>query len=505
MVGYKFSHIVSIFFHIIPLRSFVSCGIIYIVVLFRAAIHYYTEGIPMETPQLKKKYGLLTAIAMVVGVVAGSGVFFKAETVLVATGGNVGTGVVAWLLVGLVMVICANTFSVLASRYERASGIVDFAEIEAGSVFSFFMGWFMATIYYPSLNAILAWVTAHYLCILFGITHLTGSMTMLFAAFFLVMLFGTNALAPITAGKLQVSTTVIKLLPLVCMAIFGILSGVDTGMLARNIFTSVPLENGSGLFAAAIAVAFAYEGWIVAISLNGELKNSKRNMPIALTIGTLVIVAIYVFYYIGLTGVVTTDTLMTSGHKAAALAFEKLFGHGMGTAVFVLVVISCIATCNGVSAANCRGLYALASRKHITPRFAELDPHCNMPLSSSIMGLMMSMLWLVYFYGSNITTPWFPQVFCFDVSELPVVTLYALYIPIFLQMMRREKELPTSQRFVLPALAILGCLFMVAACVVAHREKMLGYLTVFTVDMLFGALVMLRNRKAKPVRTPIAP
>ena len=155
---------------------------------------------------------------------------------------------------------------------------------------------------------------------------------------------------------------------------------------------------------------------------------------------------------------------MSSGHKASALAFEKIFGSGMGTAVFVLVVISCIATCNGFSAANCRGLYALASRKHVTRRFAELDPHSNTPLSSSIMGLMLSMLWLLHFYGSNLTTPWFPSAFCFDISELPVVTLYALYIPIFLQMMRREKDLPATQRFVLPALAIIGCVFMVFAC-----------------------------------------
>ena len=96
--------------------------------------------------QLKKKYDLSTAIAMVVGVVAGSGVFFKAETVLAATGGDVRTGVGAWILVGLVMIICANTFGILASRYERANGLVDFAEAEAGPKFSFFLGWFMATL-----------------------------------------------------------------------------------------------------------------------------------------------------------------------------------------------------------------------------------------------------------------------------------------------------------------------------------------------------------------------
>ena len=48
--------------------------------------------------ELKKKYGLFTAIAMVVGIVIGSGVFFKAEAVLKATGGNMPLGIAAWAI-----------------------------------------------------------------------------------------------------------------------------------------------------------------------------------------------------------------------------------------------------------------------------------------------------------------------------------------------------------------------------------------------------------------------
>lgn len=450
----------------------------------------------MDYPQLKKKYGLPTAIAMVVGVVAGSGVFFKAETVLTATGGDVRSGIAAWLMVGLIMIICANTFSVLASRYERATGLVDFAQVEAGRTYSYCLGWFMATIYYPSLTAILAWVTSRYLCILFGITDVTGGMAMLFSAFFLVMLFATNALAPMLAGKLQVATTVIKLIPLVGMAVVGTIRGMTSGMLARNFYTAVPADGNGGLLAAAIAVAFAYEGWIIAISINGELKNAKKNMPVALTLGTLIIVAIYLFYYLGLTGVVTTDELMASGQRGAFLAFETVFGEGIGIVVFVLLIISCISTCNGLSVANCRGLYALAARGHLSERLAELDPHSNTPLTSSILSLVLSVLWLVHFYGSNIAQPWFPDLFCFDSSELPIITLYAFYIPIFLLMMKKETDLHPFPRYVLPGLGVVGCLFMVAACVIVHRGRVLGYLVVFLADLLIGFWLMdYRNQR----------
>lgn len=69
--------------------------------------------------ELKKKYGLPTAIALVIGIVIGSGVFFKAEKILTATGGNLPLGILAWAIGGLIMIICAYMFSILATLCAR--------------------------------------------------------------------------------------------------------------------------------------------------------------------------------------------------------------------------------------------------------------------------------------------------------------------------------------------------------------------------------------------------
>ncbi|MBQ2777225.1 MAG: amino acid permease, partial [Peptococcaceae bacterium] len=82
--------------------------------------------------ELTKKYGLLTAICMVVGIVIGSGVFFKAEKVLTATGGDMKTAILAWLLGGMIMIICAYTFATMAAKYEKVNGLVDYAETIVG-------------------------------------------------------------------------------------------------------------------------------------------------------------------------------------------------------------------------------------------------------------------------------------------------------------------------------------------------------------------------------------
>lgn len=108
---------------------------------------------------LKKKYGLLTAICMVVGIVIGSGVFFKASKVLRNTNGNIGLSLLVVGIVGAIMVICSYVFATLANKYEKVNGIVDYAEAMLGRRFAYYVGWFMTTMYYPILTSTLAWVT----------------------------------------------------------------------------------------------------------------------------------------------------------------------------------------------------------------------------------------------------------------------------------------------------------------------------------------------------------
>ena len=82
--------------------------------------------------KLEKKYGLFTAICMVVGIVVGSGVFFKAQVILQKTGGDMPLGVLAWLIGGAIMIVCILAFSAMAQKYEMVNGIVDYAEAIVG-------------------------------------------------------------------------------------------------------------------------------------------------------------------------------------------------------------------------------------------------------------------------------------------------------------------------------------------------------------------------------------
>lgn len=436
---------------------------------------------------LKKKYGLFTAIAMVVGIVIGSGVFFKAEKVLAATGGNLPLGIMAWLIGGSIMVACAYTFSIMATRYEYVNGIVDYAEVAMGKRYGYYVGWFMSTIYYPTLTAALAWVSARYTCVLFDFS-IVGPEALAITGFYLVTSYALNALSPVLAGKFQVATTTIKLVPLFLMAVIGTIVGLTNGMTIEN-FTTVTkqVSTGNALFTAVVATAFAYEGWIIATSINAELENSKKNLPRALVIGTILVVTAYILYYIGLSGAVRNAELMESGEKGAKLAFETLFSKVGGTALFVFVVISCLGTLNGLMLGCTRGIYALAARDAgPTPHiFKQVDNATNMPTNSAIIGLLFCGIWLLYFYGSQLTESWF-KFFNFDMTELPIITIYAAYIPIFIMFIKKEKELSIFNRYIAPVFSICSYVFMIIAACFSHKMEALWYLITFTVVMIIG-------------------
>lgn len=448
----------------------------------------------MET-KLEKKYGLVMAMAMVVGIVIGSGVFFKAEKVLNATGGNLTLGILAWIIGGIIMISCAYTFAVMATKYQYVNGVVDYAQATLGKKYAYYVGWFMALIYYPTLTSVLAWVSARYTCVLFGFS-ITGGECMTIAGVYLIASFTVNSLSPVLAGKFQVSTTVIKLIPLALMAVVGTIVGISNGMISYNFTTVVKEVNtANALFTAVVATAFAYEGWIIATSINAELKDAKRNLPLALVGGTFVIMIVYILYYIGLAGAVTNKVMMAGGESGAKLAFQNVFSAAGGTVLFVFVVISCLGTLNGLMLGCTRGIYALAARG-LGPKpniFKQVDNVTNMPTNSSIFGLLLSSMWLLYFYGANLTKSWF-GFFSFDSSELPIVTIYALYIPIFIMMMKKEKDLSSFKRFVAPVVSIAGCIFMIIAACFSHKIAVVAYLIVFAIIMIFGAVFS--NKKA---------
>ena len=206
----------------------------------------------MET--LKKKYGLFTAVCMVVGIVIGSGIFFKTPDVLKEAGYNSLYTVLAWIISGLIMVIIATSFAFLATRYEKVGGAVDYAEAMCGRRYGYYVGWFMAMVYYPAMTAVLAWVSARFtlLAVIGDESKIFSTECITLALFYLIFTYFVNTMSPTLAGKFQVSSTFVKLVPVVFIALVGAVIGLVNGTLNANfhyhLTEAIVKEGEGGLF-----------------------------------------------------------------------------------------------------------------------------------------------------------------------------------------------------------------------------------------------------------------
>ena len=449
--------------------------------------------------KLTKKFGLFTAICMVAGIVIGSGVFFKATPVFENNNGNMAKSLLTVFLVGSLMTICAYTFSILAGRYSKVNGIIDYAEATVGNFHAYSVGWFMSAIYYPVISSTLAWVSGNYTASLFE--NSDNNVRFLITAGFLVGSFILNILSPKLSGKFQVSTTVIKLIPLLVMAIVGTVVGLVNGQTVANLTAetaNIVSNGGKGFFGAIVAFAFAYEGWIIATCINAELHDAKKNLPMALVIGTILTISVYLAYFLGVGSVLSSEEIILAGGNLPKIAFSELFGNEVfGTIAYVFIIISCLGTMNGVMLATCRGFYSLAARNQgpSPKKLSRLNEKSNMPLLSSVIGFAISVVWM-FQWEFGLIRGKLPAIISFENDELPIITLYAFYIPIFINMMLKGKDLHPVKRFVFPALSICASGFMIYSAFVAYKIQAIYYLLIFAAIMLIGAMFY-RNKKGK--------
>ena len=258
---------------------------------------------------------------------------------------------------------------------------MDYFEEAYGEKAGYMVGWFMTFIYYPTLVAVLAWVSANYTVGLVGMKDLLWPLSFVYLTVFFLL----NYYSPVLAGKWQVSSTVIKLIPLGLVAVVGGIAGLSSGQTMQNFMQTASEISGSGggLAVATLSTAFAYEGWIIATVINAELRDAKKTLPRALVVGTIAVMTIYMLYYLGISGVLTNDQVLAEGDAAPVRVIEMIFGNVGGTLLTVFVIISCLGTLNGLIMGSARGMFSIASR-NLGPRADLLKRSIRLPTAPVI-------------------------------------------------------------------------------------------------------------------------
>lgn len=405
----------------------------------------------------KHKYGLFTSIAMITGIVIGSGIFFKSDNILESTNGNLRDGIIVFILAAFAIIFGSLAISQLAMKTDKPGGIITYAEEFCSIPISCAFGWFQSFAYLPSITAVVAWVAGIYTCTLFNLPS-TLEVQVLLGLLYILVLSLFNALSARLGGYIQNGTMIIKLIPLVLIAIAGLVFGNPVESMK---FNTVSI-GGAGLLSAILPIAFSFDGWSISTSICHEIKDSKRNLPLALIISPILILIIYVLYFVGITSLVGTENVLSMGDDHVNYAATLLFGDIGAKLIIVFIIISVLGTVNGLILGSIRLPYAMALRnmipgsKLISKTNEKLD---GMPANSAILTTAFALIWMLLHY----VTQKFNLLPNSDVSEISIVTNYLGFIILYIAVIRLARKGEIKNKiygYVIPVLAIVGAFFI---------------------------------------------
>lgn len=438
----------------------------------------------------KNKYGLMTCIAMIVGVVIGSGIFFKSDNILIATNGNIFLGAIAFCIAAISIIFGSLSVAELASRTDKAGGIISYTETAYNGGVGCSLGWFQTFLYYPTLIAIVCYVVGIYTEILFGLESSLESQVIIGVITCLVI-FSINIFSNKLAGLIQTSSTIIKLIPLILIGIAGFVFGDPASAIH---VTSSELQSGSWL-SALTPIVFAFDGWIIATSISHEVKNAKKNVPLALICAPLFILVIYLLYFVGISTYLGPEEIMAKGDSHVYLAASGLFGSWGAKAVIIFVIISVIGTANGLSMGLVQLPYSLGLRNMFpcSDKVTKINKKLDAPVVSSVVGLIITLTWL----GIHYVTQKFNLLPNSDISEISITLNYVAFILLYVQVLRLafKGEIKSFWRGKFnPILAIIGSLIILY---IGMQNPLFWIYILICSMLLIGAYTFWAKRQVK--------
>ncbi|EYE89458.1 amino acid permease [Fervidicella metallireducens AeB] len=301
---------------------------------------------------LSKSVGLFEAMAIVIGMVIGSGIFVK-PAIVFKNAGAPGMGILAWILGGIITMASGLTVAEVGAAIPKTGGLVVYLKELYGEKWAFLLGWVQTIIYIPGSTAALGLFLA---AIGTAFVPMSDTQQKIFAIGMMALLMFINAVSTKFGSKLQAVVTVAKLLPVVILVVFGFAKGTV------HDFTPMVGETSTaaGLGAAILGTLWAYDGWLNVSNMAGEMKNPAKDLPKAIVLGLSLVMVAYVSVNLAVINVLPMDKIIEAGKSCSAEVANVLFGAGGGKFITAGIFVSIFGALNGWCLTGARVPLALA-------------------------------------------------------------------------------------------------------------------------------------------------
>lgn len=428
----------------------------------------------MEEKNIKPAYGLMTAVTMIVGIVIGSGIYFKADDILGFTGGNVWLGMLVIALGAVSIVFGSLAISELALRSSVSGGIFSYYEQYIHPGMAAALGLFTAYVYLPTVIAVVAWVAANFT--LGANSSLEAQVGL--AAIYLVVIVIINIYSRVLAGYFQSLTTMVKVIPLVLIALVGLFWTGNIPDVPQGVEVLHPHNVGWGWLSGLVPLYFAYDGWTIVVNIAPELKNPRKNLPRALVIGPLFILTIYLAFFYGLNRVLGSSFILSTGNDAINHAVVYLFGAVWGRLLMVIVILAVLGVVNGMILGTMRLPQAFAARGWIqSPAMAKIHLKYQLSIPASLSVSLVTLGWLgVHYFVSK-----WQLLAGSDISEVAVVFNNTSLIFLYLAVLRLYFKGEVKRKLtglIAPITAIVGAMVLLLGSLMTNPWTVLGFLSI---------------------------
>ena len=355
-----------------------------------------------NSPKLDRQLGLFDSTMMVVGIVIGSGIFMTTGLMADALP-SASLILIVWLLGGLQMLAGALTYAELGAAMPKAGGQYVYLREAYGSLPAFLFGWVAFIAYLTGTNAAIAVAVAEHLGsfypsisnhnIVIGFDYFSISGGQIFAISLILILSFINYLGILFGKWIQNVFTILKIGSILFFALAGLF--ISTGNHIDFSINPTSMSIGSiltGMGIALVAVTWTVGGWEYVTFAAGEIKNPKKTLPLALIIGTALILVLYIMINIAYLKVLPMDSLIGELKVGEATA-KSLYDPGIAGAFVVVVIISMFGSLNGNILVGPRISYAMAKDKLFFSKAADVHPKFHTPGNAiMIQGLWASVL-----------------------------------------------------------------------------------------------------------------
>ncbi len=463
----------------------------------------------------KPSLGLLDATMIVAGSMIGSGIFIVSADIT-RNVGSAGWLIAVWLITGFMTLTAALSYGELSAMYPKAGGQYIYLREAFNPLAGFLYGWSFFTVIQTATIAAVGVAFCKFAGyfipaleldkrnIIFSIGSYNVYLAQLVSILLIVLLTYLNTYG-IRGGKLiQTTFTVTKLLSLFGLIIFGLILGAKAEiwnanwtdawtMTTRgadgNIIAGVAGSAIIGAIAAAmVGSIFSSDAWNNVTFIAGEVRNPKRNIGLALFLGTLIVTIIYVSANIMYVSVLPMNGIATAPQDRVAVAASNvIFGQNGTYVIAAMIMISTFGCNNGLILAGARVYYTMAKDGLFFRQAGALNKNAVPEWALWAQCIMASILCLSGKYGDLL-----------DMISFVVVLFYALTI-IGIFVLRRKQ--PNAERpykaFGYPILPAIYILMAVAFCIALILQKPL-YAGAGLVIVLAGIPVYYIAMASKP-------